>query len=348
MILAHSNTTSGKLSFNEDLDDGYEHLLDSSLRTQCAVLTTLVNYDEIVRDGKIKDLPFKLVNTITQARKQKNYWENTQENMFCMNALIDYARVYEKDKPNMAIRSWLGAEAMPLLVGEELSTSMTAQFTDVKDMPVTFAHRMTSSDPGQKTAVTMTREGQGRMYYTVRMNYASLAEKATAINAGIEVNREYSVERNGAWVLLKSPMEIKTGELVRVDLYLSLPAPRYFVVVDDPVPGGLEPVNRELATASKVDANKAQSDYAGGSLWYTHGDWTAYGVSLWSFYHKELRHHAAIYYSEYLPTGNYHLSYVAQAIAPGEFSIMPTHSEEMYNPETFGKAVPAQLKVTRD
>ena len=45
-------------------------------------------------------------------------------------------------------------------------------------------------------------------------------------------------------------MQIKTGELVKVDLYVSIPAPRYFVVVDDPVPGGLEPVNRELATSS--------------------------------------------------------------------------------------------------
>ena len=43
---------------------------------------------------------------------------------------------------------------------------------------------------------------------------------------------------------------ITRGEVVRVDLYLDLPAARNFVVVDDPVPGGLEPVNRNLATAS--------------------------------------------------------------------------------------------------
>jgi uncharacterized protein YfaS (alpha-2-macroglobulin family) len=48
-----------------------------------------------------------------------------------------------------------------------------------------------------------------------------------------------------------------------------------------------------------------------------------------------------------LPTGNYHLSYVAQAVAPGEFTVMPTHVEEMYEPEVFGNSVPAILKVER-
>jgi uncharacterized protein YfaS (alpha-2-macroglobulin family) len=141
-------------------------------------------------------------------------------------------------------------------------------------------------------------------------------------------------------------MKIKTGELVRVDLYVSLPAPRYFVVVDDPVPGGLEPVNRDLATASEVDAN-ATEGYGKDSLWFTDDEWEEYGG--WaSFYHKELRHHAAIFYSDYLSPGNYHLSYVAQAIAPGKFSVMATHAEEMYDPEVFGKGIPAILKVVRD
>jgi uncharacterized protein YfaS (alpha-2-macroglobulin family) len=180
------------------------------------------------------------------------------------------------------------------------------------------------------------------------MSYALKEEKATAVNSGMDVQREYHVERNGKWELLKSPMELKTGELVRVDLYVSLPAARNFVVIDDPVPGGLEPVNRDLATSSKVAADKAKEDFAGGSLWFRFSDWHEYAFSLWSFYHKELRHHAVIYYSDYLAPGNYHLSYVAQAISAGEFVVMPTHSEEMYSPEVYGNSAPAVLKVVRD
>jgi hypothetical protein len=53
------------------------------------------------------------------------------------------------------------------------------------------------------------------------------------------------------------------------------------------------------------------------------------------------------FYSDYLPAGNYHLSYTAQAIAPGDFVVMPVRAEEMYDPDVFGQGVAAELKVGR-
>ncbi len=138
---------------------------------------------------------------------------------------------------------------------------------------------------------------------------------------------------------------IKRGELVRVDIFLSLPTSRNFVVVDDPVPGGLEPVNRDLATASTVDAEKGKFKASGGSWWFKYSDWRYFNVSRWSFYHQELRHNAARFYSDYLPPGTYHLSYAAQAIAPGEFIKMPVHAEEMYDPDVYGKGISSTLLV---
>ena len=70
------------------------------------------------------------------------------------------------------------------------------------------------------------------------------------------------------WVLLANPARVRRGELVRVDLYMSLPTARNFVVVDDPVPGGLEPVNRDLANASLVDAAAGDFQAAGGAYWF--------------------------------------------------------------------------------
>ena len=169
---------------------------------------------------------------------------------------------------------------------------------------------------------------------------------AVALNAGIDVRREYSVQRDGEWVLLTSPMAIRRGELVRVDLFVSLPTARHFVVVDDPVPGGLEPVNRDLANASLVDAAAGECRPAGGSWWFNFSDWHGYGESRWSFYHQELRHDAVRFYSEYLAPGNYHVSYTAQAIAVGEFTVMPAHAEEMYDPDVYGKSLSGTLTVT--
>lgn len=120
------------------------------------------------------------------------------------------------------------------------------------------------------------------------------------------------------------------------------------MVVDDPVPGGLEPVNRDLATASEVDTDKGKFEAAGGSWWFHSGDWQDYGVSRWSFYHQELRHDAVRFYSEYLGAGNYHLSYSAQTIASGQFAILPVLAQEMYDPDVYGKSPSAQLRVASE
>jgi alpha-2-macroglobulin len=116
-------------------------------------------------------------------------------------------------------------------------------------------------------------------------------------------------------------------------------------VVDDPVPGGFEPLNTDLATTSMVDADKGKFQAGGGSLWFKYGDWSEYGFSFWNFYHKELLHHAARFYADYLPPGNYHLSYMAQAIGAGDYAILPARAEEMYDPNVYGKTSSEQLKV---
>jgi hypothetical protein len=337
MILAHSNQTGGKFIFSEEIDSGYARILATPLRDNCAILSSLLQYSETPQGAEATgEIPFKLVRTITQTRGQNARWENTQENLFCMNSLIDFSRVYENEKPDMTLSAWLEDEPM----GE-------ARFTDLRDEAKEMERPIKEGDPGRKAKLHLKREGKGRVYYSTRLFYAPSTLKTNPINSGIEVRREYSVERDGKWEILDTNMELETGELVRIDIFLSLPSARNFVVVDDPVPGGLEPVNRDLATASTVDADKGKSKRSGSSFWYRFDDWRDYGYSRWSFYHKELRHHAVRFYSEYLPAGNYHLSYVAQAIAPGKFSVMPLHAEEMYDPDVFGKGVPATLNVDK-
>ncbi|MDP2206378.1 MAG: alpha-2-macroglobulin family protein [Alphaproteobacteria bacterium] len=334
-ILSYANQTGGKFMFSEELDDSYRRILATPLRDNCAILDAFTVYAGREEGHKLAgDMPFKLVRTITQTRKNRDHWENTQENMFCMNALTSYSRVYEKDPVAMEVTAKLDG-----------ATFGAAAFTDLRDAPVTLARGMQGDDAGHKTTLDIERSGSGRLYYAARLQYAPKSDFSKPVNSGIEIRREYSVERDGAWQLLKPEDSVKRGEIVRADIYLSLPAARNFVVVDDPLPGGLESVNRDLATASTVDAAKGEQPMAGGAWWFKFRDWVSYGVSRWSFYHKELRHDRAVFYSDYLPAGNYHLSYTAQAIAEGAFVHMPVHAEEMYDPDVYGKGVRGRLDV---
>jgi uncharacterized protein YfaS (alpha-2-macroglobulin family) len=336
-ILSHANQSGGQFHFSEMLDNGYLQILATPMRSECAILSAFLRYGESAEGAKlVGDVPFKLVRSVTQSRGSRDHWENTQENLYCTSALVEYAAVYEKDVPALSAR--VSLDGAP--VGE-------AKFTARRDPPVLLGHP-NGADAGHRAVVHIQRAGQGRLYYSTRLSYSlnDLAAKET--NAGMEVHREYSVQRGGRWQLLASPLDVKRGELVRIDLYLSVAAPRHFVVVDDPVPGGLEPVNRELATASTVDADETSFLAAGGSFWFKYSDWSEYGISLWNFYHRELKHDAARFYADYLPAGHYHLSYGAQAMAEGEFVAAPTKAEEMYDPDVYGKGLPATVLVGHD
>jgi uncharacterized protein YfaS (alpha-2-macroglobulin family) len=338
-ILAHSNQSGGQFQFSEPWDDGYSQLLATPLRSECAILSAFLDYAATEEGAKlVADVPFKLVRSITQSRGSRDHWENTQENLYCTEALAQYAAINESQAPSLEVRATLDGAAL----------SGSARFTTLRDPPAVLQRANGSADAGHSAVLRIEPSGTGRLYYAARLSYSPTDQAAKETNKGIEVHREYSVQRAGRWEMLESPVTVKRGELVRVDLYLSLAAARHFVVVDDPVPGGLEPVDRDLATASTVDADATAFSAAGGSFWFKYSDWSEYGIALWDFYHRELRHEAARFYADYLPAGHYHLSYGAQAMAEGVFSAAPTLSEEMYDPDVYGKGLPAQFTVTHE
>ncbi len=334
-ILAHANETGGKLIFEESLDSGFRSLLCSRVRDNSAILSTLIAFRNAdpVASPLLGDMPVRLMRSIVESRKGRTGWASTQDNLFAVKSLADFAQAYEAESPEMDVRAFL----------DKLDLGRTA-FTAVMAPPVLFVHPLEAADAGRKAVVKLDRNGRGRLYYRTGLSYTATAEAGPA-NAGIEVHREYSVERDGARLLLKNPVELRTGELVKVDLFVSVPAERYFVVLEDPVPGGLEPVERELATSSAVDAAKGEVAPPEGSFANRFDDWVSYAASRWSFYHRELRHDVARFYSERLGAGRYHLSYTAQAISPGEFTAMPVRAEEMYDPDVFGRGVPETFVI---
>ncbi|MBN2667200.1 MAG: hypothetical protein JXR67_11870, partial [Bacteroidales bacterium] len=112
-IMSHADQTGGKFHFNEDLDNAYGRILSTPLRSCSAILSAICElaakkgYNELVGD-----MSFKIVRTITQTRGGRDHWENTQENIFCLNALIDYGRVYEKDTPDMTVSAFIDSKPL--------------------------------------------------------------------------------------------------------------------------------------------------------------------------------------------------------------------------------------------
>jgi alpha-2-macroglobulin len=321
LLLRDANRTAGSIAFEELIDAGYRRMLGTPARANCAILTAFAAAGSDASSIGLDPLATALARSVVRSRGGRDHWRNAQENVFCTRALADYARRYETEAPNVAVDVAIDGEPLG-----------RAAFSAVTDPAATVARPVRADDAGAERVLLLARQGSGLVYYTVRVDYAPAEPVVRAVDAGVELRKEIRVERGGEWELLNDEAHVARGELVRVDLIVSLPAARNFLVVEDPLPGGLEPVSRDLATASLVDADAAPV----GSGARDPADFTPYNASRWSFHHEELRHDVARFYSDHLPAGRYRLSYAAQAIAEGRFDALPPRAFEMYDPDVYG------------
>ncbi len=330
-ILAQSNSSAGKIVFSEALDSSYVRLHSSDSRSSCAILDTLMASESLLPDPQLTS---KLVRSIVAKRGTRSHWENTQDNVYCLNAMSNYAQRFETHVPELSAKVTLDES----VIGEAKLSGFNASVDSIE-------LAMQPELVGKAKTLSIERQGTGRLYYQTLLSFNKLGPQAQRENAGFDVRRERSVFRDKQWLRLKSGDKIKRGETVRTDLFLSTPVERNYVAVRDPVPGGLEPVNFDLASNGvSLEMQKAEP-FSPGSYYYQYGAWKGLSYNPSGFYHKQLGHDAVTFYSDYVYEGYYHLSYYAQAIATGDFIDQPVHAEEMYDPDIYGKGVSGSLKV---
>lgn len=191
---------------------------------------------------------------------------------------------------------------------------------------------------GGPLAVTIQADGPG----SVGFFYLGLSEvpRTAPVNPedrGFKVERWYEDYRTG-----KPITTAVEGDLVRVRVRLTLPSQRNFVVLDDPLPAGLEAIDLSLRTAGGVagpgTAEPVEHDEAEGKdeARWMFGSWDS---GWWSpFDHRELRDDRVVYSARLLWGGSYTATYLARATTPGTFVKPQAHAEEMYNPAVYGRS----------
>lgn len=300
-------------------DDDYL-LLHSSRRADGVILEALI------ADQPQSDLIPKVARGLL-AHRTRGRWENTQENAFVLLALDRYFQTYEKATPDFVARAWLG----DAYAGEQ---QFRGRSTDRQQFDVPMRY-LAEHGAGEQN-LTLQKEGAGRLYYRVGIQYAPASLKLAPADYGFTVERVYEAvddpkdvrrDADGAW-------HIKAGAKVRVRLTMVAPARRYHVALTDPLPAGLEALNPALAvTGSLPEDEKAQPANFG---WWWLRPW---------FEHQNLRDDRVEAFTSLLWDGVYNYSYVARATTPGSFVVPPPKAEEMYHPETFGRGASDRVVV---
>ena len=148
-------------------------------------------------------------------------------------------------------------------------------------------------------------------------------------DAGFTLVRNYRMlEGSGA------STRVTPGGLVQVELRISTPIDRTDVVVHDPLPAGLEPVNTFFeTTASSTEEYEGHSD--------SDADWW----SSWVFSHRAMGDADLTLFADYMPAGVHVYTYVARATTPGDYALPAARVEQMYRPEVFGRTEQTRFVV---
>jgi alpha-2-macroglobulin len=308
----------------EELSDPY--LLwfwNSNVRSTAIVLRSMVT-------ANATDSPYRgLVSWLLRSRKDGR-WGNTQENALALEALVAYYRKFESVTPDFTATARLGLT--PLATARFQGRSTEARATDVP-----MATLLASTPAGSGQPLTFTRDGAGTLFYSARLRYAVDRLFQAGLDQGIGGERTYApyVEKGTR----PATTTYQAGDLVRITLTLQLTKERRFVAVTDPLPAGFEPVESWFAT-SAASLVQAQNEAAQA------GDWTSW----WQrggFDHVERFDDRVRLFATRLGEGRHVFSYIARATTAGTFRTAPTHAEEMYEPEVFGRTATAVIEVKK-
>jgi uncharacterized protein YfaS (alpha-2-macroglobulin family) len=313
--------TAGAAHFTTSYKDGAQVMLHSDRRADGIILESLIG------DSPNSDLIPKIVRGLL-AHRTAGRWYNTQENCFVLLALDRYFHVYEKATPDFVARAWLG----DAFAG---SQEFRGRTTDRHQINVPMSYLMDQS--GAQNLI-LSKEGAGRLYYRIGMNYSPTSLQLKPADYGFTVTREYEAiddpndvrrQEDGTW-------RIKAGAQVRVRLTMVATARRYHVALVDPLPAGFETLNPELAITGRIPQDPNDQNQNNNWWWFWRRQW---------FEHQNMRDERVEAFTSLLWDGVHNYSYVARATTPGVFIVPPSKAEEMYHPETFGRGATDRVIV---
>ncbi len=261
-------------------------------------------------------------------------WETTYETAWAVIALTDYITATGEIDASYA---WGAA-----LNGRPLGSGEIA--TDTIRSSRQLQAGIDEMSPGQTNVLEISRdEGAGRLYYTAHLNLALPADQIAAEDRGIFIQRQYCTPATTSTATEPSNQprpcdpieELHVGERIEVRLTLVLPEQRYFLLVEDPYPAGMEPVDVTLETEGQAGPPQEPGvePVESGHWWQNPFD-----------YH-ELRDERAVFFSRALSPGTYQVTYTLLATHPGDYNLLPATASETYFPEVWGRSAGGLLNV---
>jgi uncharacterized protein YfaS (alpha-2-macroglobulin family) len=317
--ITNSISPEGGTAFVNELSDPYlMWFWSSNVRSTAIVLGTLV------RGGDNEELAKRMVRWLMQVRKNGR-WDDTQENAWAMESLVDFYQRYESEVPDFVASVGLGTETIA-------RETFKGRSTEAKTQQFSMQQVLAKGTAGQQLPLVFTRDGVGTLYYMARLRYAANVMHHQPLDRGFHIERAYAVAGT------PESTTFSAGDLITVTLRIRNTKERRYVAITDPIPAGTEPVETWFATTATALVEAQQNNDAASSwAWWQRG----------GFDHVERHDDRVNVFATRLGEGDHVFTYLVRATTAGTFIAAPTHVEEMYEPEVFGRTATAVVEVRK-
>ncbi|HLP18577.1 MAG TPA: hypothetical protein VK470_20125, partial [Bacteroidota bacterium] len=282
-------------AFEEPNENGLWWIFHSNTRTTAVILQALVE------SNKDADLSSKIVRRLLNVQRNGR-WRTTQENLFVVAALASYFKKYEHEEPNFRAEIALDGKKI-------LSEAFKGRSLETKKAMEPLARIA----KGKPVRVTLDKQGPGRLYYGIRLNYTPHASE-TPRSEGLTLLRSMEPVEGA------SEKAVRLGQMMKVTVSVIAHQDRQYVAVEDPVPAGFEIVATNFATsASNLSEGESGGEY--------------FNI----FNHTERYDDRMTLFADSMPAGIHSYVYLVCAIHAGTYTQPSTRAECMYEPEIFGR-----------
>ncbi len=250
------------------------------------------------------------------------HWHTTQETAWSLMALANWITATGELNPDYQYSVYLNAEHLGSGVADQETLGETFELrVDVEDLLADEINRLTIGRD----------EGPGSLYYTAHLTASLPVEELDSLDRGIVVSRSYFYpEENETPVTLA-----QQGDMLMARLTVVVPSSRRYVIIDDPLPAGLEAIDQSLETSPQESIPDN----------FTYDDIRSSGWGWWYFDHTELRDEKVVISANYLPAGTYVYTYMVRASTPGDYHVIPPTAQEFYFPEVYGRGEGSMFTV---
>jgi uncharacterized protein YfaS (alpha-2-macroglobulin family) len=269
----------------------------------------------------------RLVKYLLNNRKHSTYWNSTRDTAYCVEAFGDFIQASGEDKPEMTVEILVDGVKKKEV---DITADNLFSFDNV--------FRLTGSEvESGEHKIEIRRTGKGPVYFNAYLTNFTLEDDIKAAGLEIKVQRKVyrlkavdkEIKVSGARgqaldqkvekyerELLTNLEELKSGDLVEVELEIESKNDYEYILFEDNKAAGFEAV-------------EVQSGYTRNGL-------NAY---------TEYRDDRVSFFVRALARGNHSISYRLRAEIPGKFSALPTKAYAMYAPELKANSDEIKLQI---